>query len=96
MLSRMIRRIVAAVAALLLAAVGLGLAFVLSTQDRSACEVGGGGCIVGPTYAILHPGPGGFDHVFGAVVVLASVLIPLAAAAYIVRRYTLTSRGKGN
>ena len=76
-------RVVGVIAALLITAGGFGLAFELSTQDRSACEVGGGGCTIGATYALLHPGPAGFDHVFGAVVVLASLLIPLAAAAYV-------------
>lgn len=74
---------------------GLAPALVLEIGARSSCPLSApgmssaasaGGCVIGPTYSFLHPGPEAFNHVFGALVFVASVVLPIGAALYLAIR----------
>ncbi|SRR5712692_8226167 len=66
---------------------GLAFAWLLATQVRSSCPAQGtGACQVGSMYSVLHPGPPAFDHVFGALVFTAAVLLPLLTMGYLALR----------
>ena len=63
---------------------GLALAAFLELGDRSSCPLDSTtGCAFGPTYGLLHPADASFNHVFGALVFTATVVLPLAAAMYL-------------
>ena len=64
---------------------GIVLAVLIETQTRSACPIAGGPCSVGAMYQLLHPGPAGFDHVFGGLLFVAALLLPLLSAALLAR-----------
>jgi hypothetical protein len=68
------------------AVLGVAAAMLLELGDRSSCPVGGGACEIGPTYAWLHPLTPGFNHVFGALVFLATLLLPLALTVFLALR----------
>lgn len=40
---------------------------------------------MGAMYPLLHPGPAGFDHVFGGVLFVAALLLPLLSVAFLAR-----------
>jgi hypothetical protein len=72
------------------ALVGLAAAVLLELGDRSSCPVAppgepdiGAACVIGPTYAWLHPSTPGFNHVFGALVFLATLLLPAALTIFL-------------
>src|SRR5215469_2915842 len=73
---------------------GLAVPLLLELGDRSACPLPAGGasavatgaCEIGPTYAWLHPGPEAFNHIFGALVFSAIVVLPLGAALFLISR----------
>lgn len=66
---------------------GFALAWLIATQVRSACPAEGPGtCEMGAMYGVLHPGPPGFDHVFGAAVFVIAVVLPLLTAGYLALR----------
>jgi hypothetical protein len=63
---------------------GLAFAWLLATQVRTSCPAqGGGACQVGSMYPLLHPGPPAFDHVFGALVFTAALLLPILTMGYL-------------
>jgi hypothetical protein len=66
---------------------GLAFAWLLATQVRSSCPTqGAGACQLGSMYAVLHPGPAAFDHVFGALVFTTAALIPVLTMCYLAMR----------
>ncbi|HSS95054.1 MAG TPA: hypothetical protein VLR46_13855 [Candidatus Dormibacteraeota bacterium] len=66
---------------------GLAFAWLLATEVRSSCPTQGtGSCQLGSMYAGLHPGPAGFDHVFGALVFTAAALVPMITMWYLAMR----------
>jgi|ERR1700674_1952931 len=63
---------------------GLTFAWLLATQVRSSCPAqGSGACQVGSMYGVLHPGPPAFDHVFGALIFIVAVLLPVITTGYL-------------
>lgn len=63
---------------------GLAFAWLLATQVRTSCPAQrAGACQVGSMYPVLHPGPAAFDHVFGAVVFVIAILLPILTAGYL-------------
>lgn len=77
---------------------GLAPAALLELGDRSSCPLstagaGDASCVIGPTYAWVHPGPAAFNHVFGALVFLAVLLAPIVAAGWLALRLRWTSTG---
>ena len=71
---------------LLPALAGVVLAALIEAGDRSSCPIGGGECIVGPTYAWLHPAAPAFNHVFGALVFLAPIVFGVGTSFFLVFR----------
>lgn len=74
---------------------GLAPAVLLETGDRSSCplsttdtgaSIDTEHCSIGPTYAWLHPGAPGFNHLFGTLVFTASLVLPIAVAVYLAIR----------
>ena len=59
---------------------------LLELGDRSSCPLDGGACITGPTFGWLHPASPSFNHVFGALVFSATILLPLGLTAYLLLR----------
>ena len=80
------RRALTLVSVLLPALAGLALGAILELGDRSSCPLDGGPCDIGPTYGLLHPASTRFNHVFGALVFLAAILLPLAWTVYLAAR----------
>lgn len=74
------------VVTLLPAVLGVVAAALLELGDRSSCPLDGGTCVIGPTYAWLHPSTPAFNHIFGALVFLATLLLPVAASVFLVVR----------
>jgi hypothetical protein len=71
---------------LLPAVLGLAAAVLLELGDRSSCPLDGGACVIGPTYPWLHPATPEFNHVFGALVFLATILAPFAVTVFLALR----------
>jgi hypothetical protein len=70
---------------------GVWTAFILESGDRSSCPIVAAGatvglCVIGPTYHWLHPASEGFNHVFGALVFTAMLILPLVVACYLAYR----------
>ena len=76
------KRILVVVPAIL----GVAVAVLLEAGDRSSCTLDGRTCVIGPTYAWLHPLTPGFNHVFGALVFLATLLLPVALTVFLALR----------
>ena len=63
---------------------GLAFAWLIATETHSSCLVEWTGpCQLGTTYSILHPGPAAFNHVFGAVVFVLAVVVPILTSVYL-------------
>jgi hypothetical protein len=74
---------------------GLFLPWLAINAVRRGCpaDAGGGPCQATPTYSILHPtttlsppGSPAFDHVFGSLVVVLLIALPLLSALHLARR----------
>ena len=70
---------------------GLWTGYLLDAGDRSSCPITPAGstaglCEIGPTFHWLHPAGDAFNHVFGALVFVATVALPLVVAGYLAMR----------
>ena len=71
------------------------LVSLVAVGVRVACPVsasGPGACDPGPVYQVLHPGPEAFNHVFGAVIFVALVVLAIASSLYLARTLWRLSR----